>query len=96
MKGAPMRNPNQTPLIWKPHTPNKVKFFLWLLHHNKLPTKFLFNHKVLQINPNSHLVAENIHRIFFECLNIHDFSVDMLSKTSPNNILSIPNFHPNC
>ncbi|KAF3670217.1 Glycerol-3-phosphate 2-O-acyltransferase 6 [Capsicum annuum] len=31
--------------IWKARVPNKLKFFLWLVHHNGLPTKATLAHK---------------------------------------------------
>lgn len=37
--------------VWKTHALNKIKFFLWLLFNNKLPTiENLFNRNILRLN----------------------------------------------
>lgn len=36
--------------IWKPSCPNKIKNFIWICYHNRLPTKSYLNHIGLNVN----------------------------------------------
>lgn len=55
--------------IWTLHTLGKIKFFLWLCSHNRLPTRACLHHIGINIEQNFAICTnpqETIHHIFFE------------------------------
>ncbi|WMV58429.1 hypothetical protein MTR67_051814 [Solanum verrucosum] len=40
--------------IWKTKAPNKIRTFLWLFHHERLPTNHSLHQKGLNVNPSCH------------------------------------------
>lgn len=81
--------------IWKMQIHSKIKFFLWLLHHNILPTNLTLIRRGINTSPtclicNQH---EDISHIFFEYPITQDFWTVLLQKNLITS-LSIKTFIP--
>lgn len=60
-------------LAWRANTSNKIKIFLWLMLHNRLPTNAYLSHIGLSIPSYYHHFQdqeETIDYIFFKCPNV--------------------------
>lgn len=61
--------------IWKLRCPNKIKFFLWLSNHGRLPTK-VYLHRLSIINDSNCAICnapETLQHIFFQCPTVQIF-----------------------
>lgn len=58
--------------IWSLQCPNKIKLFLWLRQHNRLPIRNYLNSIGIEINSSCHIrnIPETIKHIFLECKNV--------------------------
>lgn len=78
-----MRNPTLNydfSWIWSLKTLNKIKFFLWLCSHNKLPCKTYLNRSCLPIDINCstcHHVIKSPTHFFFDCSITKNFCLDL-------------------
>ncbi|XP_019265527.1 PREDICTED: uncharacterized protein LOC109243087 [Nicotiana attenuata] len=73
--------------IWNLQTPNKIKYFIWLLTHKRLPTRSFLHSIGINCVPQCHYCdneQEDIAHIFFECPNAVHFWNDILSKSTGN------------
>lgn len=75
--------------IWNSKIPNKIKYFLWLIQHNSLPTKETLHHIGIHLNRSCHIFnhhQENIHHIFFESNSSKSFLTSLSQKACPDSI----------
>jgi len=59
--------------IWSLNCPNKIKYFMWLCNHNRLPTCHYLNSVGINIEPLCVMCSrpETITHIFLHCNNVH-------------------------
>lgn len=87
--------------IWKYSFPNKIKIFLWLMFHNKLPTSRHLNKIGLSIQQGCQICGhhtEDFEHIFFKCAKATSFWDNVLERNTSNHkfdksILCINNWH---
>ncbi|KAH0780378.1 hypothetical protein KY290_006805 [Solanum tuberosum] len=65
------RKPNEKlKWIWNANAPNRIKTFLWLLYHRRLPTNHSLQQKEINVNPKCHYCdypRKDSNYIFFYC-----------------------------
>jgi len=64
--------------IWPLHYPNKIKYFIWLCQHKRLPTRKYLHSIGIKIDPLCHICnkMETIEHIFVECYNYRKKNVE--------------------
>lgn len=80
------------------HTPNKIKNFLWLLQHNKLPTNLHLSKLRLNIPPNCQICqthTKDINHIFSSCTLTLGFWADLFKRSTKNPNMNISSFTNN-
>lgn len=78
--------------IWNLKILNKIKFFIWLMHHNKLPTKSTLHHRGIDINHNCPICGHNSEsqqHIFVKYENIISFWLKLIQNSNDSHQLSL-------
>lgn len=72
--------------IWKLQCPNKIKYFLWLCKHGRLPTCYYLNSIGIEVGEACHIcnAPETIQHIFIECPIAKIFWNDLGKNTNSN------------
>lgn len=81
--------------LWKLIIPNKIKFFLWVLYHDKFSSNHNLSKMGLNVNPNCHTCVQSIvntNHLFFECPHITNFWREMLDKARKFTIFTLSSF----
>ncbi|KAM3236215.1 hypothetical protein P3L10_016252 [Capsicum annuum] len=82
--------------IWKANAPNKVKTFLCLLTHGKLPSNSYLSRIGLNIDPlcsYCYSSPETVNRIFFRCPNAVNFWRDLQLQATSTFLISLPDLN---
>ncbi|OIT02668.1 putative ribonuclease h protein, partial [Nicotiana attenuata] len=78
--------------LWKLHIPNKIKNFLWLLTHKRLPTRSFLHSIGLECPQQCHFCGfdkEDIDHIFSQCPNAVQFWHSIRAKASTSTMPSL-------
>lgn len=83
--------------LWKLHTPNKVKYFIWKLLHNRLPSNSNLARVGLHVNPyclHCNNQVEDSYHIFFNCTKAADLWNELTAKVKQPCTLKASDFAP--
>lgn len=75
-------------MLWKIYSPNKLKFFIWKLIHNRLPTNEYLQRLGIDLDPKCPICSsptEYSNSIFFYRASARKIGMDLLDKANQKN-----------